>query len=121
MIQSSAIEEVFRWGYINIPGVLFAYAKELELDVEDIGILASIICAYQNSKPLLEKGVEVGQVLGACSSLTRQKLSRKLSRLHHLGIIDLEENKKKGFTDKVISLKPLVIKLEALIVRDHPV
>ncbi|MGI6421311.1 MAG: DnaD domain protein [Syntrophomonadaceae bacterium] len=120
MIQSSAIEEVFRWGYINIPGVLFAYAKELELDVEDIGILASIICAYQNSKPLLEKGVEVGQVLGACSSLTRQKLSRKLSRLHHLGIIDLEENKKKGFTDKVISLKPLVIKLEALIVRDHP-
>lgn len=120
MIQSSAMEEFVRWGYVNIPGVLFAYAKELELDLEDLGILASIICAYQNSQPLLAKGVEVGQVLGACSSLSRQKLSRKLGRLHHLGIISLEEPNKKGFTEKVVSLQPLFIKMEAIIVRDHP-
>lgn len=120
MIQSSAIEEVFRWGYVNIPGVLFAYAKELDLEIEDIGVLTTIMYAYQCSKPLMVKGVEVGQVLAACSSLSRQKLSRKLSHLHRLGIIHLEEHNKKSFTDKVVSLQPLLIKLEALIVRDHP-
>ncbi len=119
MIQSSAIIEVFRWGYVNIPGVLFAYAKELNLDMEDIGILASVICAYEKTRPLAQNGVEVGQVLEACTALSRQKLSRKLNSLHQAGIISLE-NGKKSFAEKEVSLQPLVIKLESLIVRDHP-
>ncbi len=119
MIQSSAIIEVFRWGYVNIPGVLFAYAKELDLDMEDIGIVASIICAYENTRPLAQSGVQVGQVLESCSALSRQKLSRKLNSLNNAGIISLD-NGKKSFAEKEISLQPLIIKLEALIVRDHP-
>jgi DNA-binding MarR family transcriptional regulator len=119
MIQSSAILEVFRWGYVNIPGVLFAYARELDLDLEDIGVLASIIYAYENTKPLVYCGVEAGQVLQACSSLTRQKLSRKLTRLEQAGIISIDNNTK-NFTDKVISLQPLLLKIEAMVIRDHP-
>lgn len=119
MIQSSAIIEVFRWGYVSIPGVLFAYAKELNLEMEDIGILASILFAYDKTRPLTQTGVEVGQVLEGCTALSRQKLSRKLNSLHQAGIISLEDGKK-SFTEKEISLQPLIIKLEACIVRDHP-
>ncbi len=119
MIQSSVIMEAFRWGYVNVPGVLFAYAKELGLDMEDIGILASIICAYENTRPLAQSGVEVGKVLEACTALSRQKLSRKLNRLNDAGIISLDKGKK-SFADKEISLQPLIFKLEAFIVRDHP-
>ncbi len=119
MIQSSAIIEVFRWGYVSIPGVLFAYAKELNLEMEDIGILASILYAYDKTRPLTQTGVEVGQVLEGCTALSRQKLSRKLNSLHQTGIISLEDGKK-SFTEKEISLQPLIIKLEACIVRDHP-
>jgi len=119
MIQSSATMEALRWGCVNVPGVLFTYAKELELDMEDIGILAAIIYAYGNSRPLFQTGIEVGQVLESCSALTRQKLSRKLSRLHNAGIINLN-NDKKSFSEKEISLEPLIIKLESFIIRDHP-
>ncbi len=119
MIQSAAIFEALRWGYVNIPGVLFAYAKEMDLDMEDIGIMATILYAFETTKPLYQTGVQVGQVLQACPALSRQKLSRKLIRLSDLNLIKLE-NGSTSFPDKEISLDPLLSKVESLIIRDHP-
>lgn len=120
MSQPSASLEIFRWGYAHLPGAVFFYARELELDTDDIGILSSIFYAFEQSKPLFESGVRAGQILQSCSCLTVSKLSRKLNRLQRMQLIELIEGTSKTFADKVVYLEPLFQKLEQLIVRDHP-
>ncbi len=119
MHPKSASLEMFRWGYVNFPAVLFYYAKELDLDIEDLGMLATVFFSFEKSKPLYQSGIRVGQLLQDCPCLTKTKLSRKLSRLQKLEIISMEENHK-NFVDRNIFLEPLIHKLESLIVRDHP-
>lgn len=119
MQKGAVLLEMYRWGWVNIPGVLFTYAKELNLDMEDLGIINAIIYTYQKTKPLTQNGVEVGLVLESCSALTRQKLSRKLTSLHKAGLVSFL-NEKTGFNSRIISLQPLIAKLESLIIRDHP-
>ncbi len=114
--NSSAIEAL-RFGHASIPGVLFYYAKELDLDMEDIGIITSIFYAFERSKPLYQTGLKVGQVLQACPALSKQKLSRKLARLDKMQILRVSDNK--SFTDKEIYLEPFFAKVESLIIRDH--
>ncbi|MEN6349853.1 MAG: DnaD domain protein [Syntrophomonas sp.] len=115
--KSSALE-LFRWGYVNIPAVLFNYAKELDLEMDDLGMLAAIFYTFERSKPLYQTGIRVGQILQACSSLSKTKMSRKLSRLQKLELIAVE-GQSKNFVDRDIFLEPLMEKLESLIVRDH--
>lgn len=117
MFFNSSSVEALRWGSVSIPGVLFNYAKELDLDMEDIGIIATILYAFERSKPLYQTGIKVGQVLHACSSLSNQKLSRRLTRLSKMEIIKVSD--KKPFTEKDIYIEPLFAKIEALIIRDH--
>jgi len=112
--------EIFRWGYVHLPGAVFFYAKELDLDIEDIGILSAIFYAFEQAKPLFQSGVRTGQILLNCSTLTTNKLSRRLQKLSKQGIIDLSENGAKNFTEKIVRLEPLMIKLEQLVLRDHP-
>ncbi len=112
--------EIFRWGYAHLPGAMFFYADELNLDLEDIGILAAIFNAFENSKPIHQLGVSTGQILHSCTTLTSQKLSRKLLKLAQSEIIELVEGKTKAFTEKIVSLDPLMFKLEKLVRRDHP-
>lgn len=119
MLKGAIVLEMYRWGWVNIPGVLFAYTKELNLDMEDIGIINAIFYAYQKFKPLTQIGVEVGMVLESCPALSRQKFSRRLSSLQKAGLVDIE-NVKSDFNSRLISLQPLMAKLESLIVRDHP-
>ena len=38
--------EIFRWGFAHLPGAIFYYAKELELDPEDIGLLATLFLCF---------------------------------------------------------------------------
>ncbi|MDD2586676.1 MAG: DnaD domain protein [Syntrophomonadaceae bacterium] len=118
-MDRSASLEIHRWGYANVPGIIFYYSKELDLEIEDIGIIATIIYSFQRAKPLYETGIEAGQVLQACPSLTKQKLSRRLNRLAKSGIIKIEEGNK-TFADKEIYIEPLMDKLESLVIRDHP-
>ncbi|MEQ8201773.1 MAG: DnaD domain protein [Syntrophomonadaceae bacterium] len=120
MQQMTASLELFRWGYAHLPGAVFFYAKELDLDMEDIGILTAIFYAYENTKPLFQSGVQTGQVLLRCSSLTTSKLSRRLQKLTKQGLLEVHEGATKSFTDKMIWLEPLMLKLEQLVVRDHP-
>lgn len=120
MPQVYASLEAFRWGFAHLPGAVFYYAKELELDMEDIGILSSLFYAYEQAKPLFQTGVTVGQVLQSCSILNAQKLSRKLPRLQKQGLIEIEDKDSKNFTDKIIYLDPLMDKLQQLVIRDHP-
>lgn len=118
-MDKSASLEIHRWGFANVPGIIFFYAKELDLEMDDIGIIAAILYTIQKTKPLYETGVEIGQVLQSCPSLTKHKLSRRLSRLSKLGIIAMDQGNK-SFADKEIYIEPLMDKLESLVLRDHP-
>lgn len=120
MQQTTASLELYRWGYAHLPGAVFFYAKELDLDMEDIGILSAIFYAYENTKPLYQSGVQTGQVLLRCSSLNTNKLSRRLQKLTKQGLLEVCEGNSKNFTEKIIWLEPLMVKLKQLVVRDHP-
>jgi DNA replication protein DnaD len=120
MQHKAASLEIIRWGYVHLPAVVFFYAKELDLDMEDIGILAAIFYAFENTKPLFQSGVRAGQILQSCSTLTTNKLSRRLQKLSKQDIIEVVEGNSKHFTEKVIMLEPLMQKLEQLVLRDHP-
>jgi len=120
MQQQSASIEIIRWGYAHLPGAVFYYAKELELDMEDIGILSTMFYAFENSKPLYQAGVRAGQILQSCSTLTTHKLSRKLLKLSKLELIEVIESPHKSFSDKVVKLEPLMNKLAQMVLRDHP-
>jgi hypothetical protein len=119
MQHESSSLEIMRWGYAHLPGAIFFYAKELDLDIEDIGILSTIFYAFEKTKPLFQSGVRAGQILQSCSTLTTHKLSRKLQKLAKQELIELDEGSK-NFGDKVIRLEPLMSKLEQLVLRDHP-
>lgn len=112
--------EIFRWGYVHLPGAVFFYADELNLDIEDIGILAAIFYAFENTKPIHQSGVSTGQILHSCSTLTSHKLSRKLQKLTNQEVIEVAEGKTKAFTEKIVRLEPLMVKLEKMVRRDHP-
>jgi len=117
--KNSAALEIFRWGYAHVPGSVFYYAQELDLDMEDIGIISAIFYTFETkSKPLFQTGINAGQILQCCPTLTKNKLSRKLSKFIKSKIIDIDEAK--TFNDKVLYLEPLVRRLEELIIRDHP-
>lgn len=121
MYKNSALLETFRWGQAHIPGIIFFYSQELELDIEDIGILSTIFYTFElKSKPLFQTGVNVGQVLQSCPALTKNKLSRKLQKFSKLNLIKIVEKNSKNFADRVIFLEPLMEKLESLVNRDHP-
>lgn len=111
--------EYYRWGFANIPGIIFHYAKELDLEVDDIGLLSALFYTMERTRPLFQTGISVGQILQACPFLTKQKLSGKLTRLVRLEIVRLDENSK-SFSDKKVYLEPLLGRLDELLKRDHP-
>ncbi|MDD2620560.1 MAG: DnaD domain protein [Syntrophomonadaceae bacterium] len=119
MHPKSAGLEIFRWGYVNFPAVLFYYAKEMDLEIDDLGMLAAVFYSFEKSKPLYQSGIRIGQLLQDCPCLSKAKLSRKLNRLEKLEIISVQENRK-NFVDRYVFLEPLIDKLENLIIRDHP-
>lgn len=119
--HKSAALEIFRWGYANVPGSIFYYARELDLDMEDIGIISAIFYTFEaKSKPLFQTGINTGQVLQCCPILTKNKLSRKLTKLTKNGIIKVVDNSSRTFADKTIFFEPLLDRLEELVIRDHP-
>lgn len=119
MQNKSVWIEMHRWSFACLPGVIFNYAQELELDIEDIGIFTALFYTLEQSHPLYSCGITVGQVLQFCPILSKQKLSRKLTRLEQMGAIKVHKGSG-SFTDKVISLEPLMDKLEIMVARDHP-
>jgi len=112
--------EILRWGLVQIPVMLFTYAAELELDVEDLGILGVILCAYNKVKPLSGVGVEVGQVMQLCPILSKNRLSRKLSKWEKSGLIGVEGSPHAEFSARKIYLEPLYNRLREIVIRDHP-
>ena len=110
--------EILRWGQAKVPAVLFNYGRELDITIEDIGVLAAIFYTYENSKPLFQTGVSVGQILQLCPLITKQKLSRSLNRLERLSLLSLQGDGG-SFADKRVGLEPLFSKIEELIIRDH--
>jgi hypothetical protein len=119
MLEKSAWMEIFRWGYANVPGILFQYAKEFDLEMEDIGILAAFFYTFQRTQPLYQTGLKMGQVLQACPSLSKQKLGRKIKKYNNLEIIEVDYNSK-AFVETRIFLEPLLKKLESFLIANHP-
>ncbi len=109
--------EIFRWGFVSFPGMLFAYARELDLELEDIAVIAALLYTIEKTKPLYQTGIKIGQVLQACPSLGKIKISRRLNRLQKLGIVALQDHQ--NLADREVFLEPLAKKLESLIRRDH--
>lgn len=119
MQQKSVFMEMHRWSFACLPGVVFNYAQELDLDLEDIGLLTALFYTLEQSRPLYCNGITAGQVMQVCPILSKQKLSRRLNQLEQLGIIRIDKSIR-IFTDRVIYLEPLMEKLETVISRDHP-
>ena len=112
--------EILRCGQVQIPVMLYTYAAELDLDVEDLGIFGSIIYAHNKSKPLTSSGVEVGQVMQVCPVISKNRLSRKLGKWKKAGLIGLEGSSNTDFASRRIYLEPLYYRLREIIIRDHP-
>jgi DnaD/phage-associated family protein len=120
MQPTSTLLEILRWGYVHLPCAVLFYAKELDLDMEDIGVLAAIFYAFENTRPLFQSGVRTGQVLHGCPNLSTNKFSRRLQKLVGQEIIEMIDAPNKHFTEKIILLEPLMQKLEHFVLRDHP-
>ncbi|NLV21964.1 MAG: hypothetical protein GXY49_08255 [Syntrophomonadaceae bacterium] len=120
MSDDYATLEVYRWGFAHLPGAVFYYGKELELNLDDIGFFAALFYAYEHSKPLFQTGIKAGQLLVCCPTLNTQKISRKLTQISKRGLIEVQDGKSKSFADKTIFLEPLMQRLQELIIRDHP-
>ena len=118
MHHNIASLEIIRWGYANVPGALFHYGQELDLEIEDIGVLAAVLYTFERTRPLFQTGVSLGQVLQVCPLANKTKLSRRLNRLEKMGLITLE-SKSRGSSNKHIFLEPLFNRLENLNMRDH--
>lgn len=117
MNKHSAFLELFRWGFANVPGIVLHYSKELDIEIEDIGVLTAIFYTFERTKPLFQIGVQIGQVMQYCPALTKTKLSRRLANLARAEIIHLAGAN--NFADRVITLEPLLRKVENLLMRDH--
>lgn len=118
MHQYAASVEILRWGQASVPAALFCYGNELDLTIEDIGVLSAIFYTYEKSKPLFKTGVNIGQVLQYCPLITKQKLSRTVNRLQKSSLIQLEGASDR-FADRDIRIEPLFKRLEELVLRDH--
>jgi len=118
MYNRAASLEILRWGFSQVPGVLFHYGHEMDLELEDIGVLSAIFYTYEHSKPLIQSGITLGQILKTCPVLNKAKLTKRVIRMEKLGIIAVTQTGKNS-VDKSISLEPLYAKIETLIERDH--
>ncbi len=117
-----ATMELMRWGFVEIPAALYYYAGELELEPEDIGILGAFLYTYfYRSKPLWQRGLEIGQVMQTYPSLSKSKLAWRLSKWVRLGLVEIDESTLGGeFRTRRVYLEPLWQKLEYIVARDHP-
>jgi hypothetical protein len=111
--------EIFRWGLANIPISVFQYARELELDMEDIGFLTALNSIFECSHASGQHGVSVGQLLKLCPFYSSARVAKRISRLQNLGLLMAIEGKPKHLANKILTLDPLWERLTALIKRDH--
>lgn len=118
MLRYSTALEIIRWGNADVPGAIFWYANELDLSMEDIGVLSTIYYAFQKTRPLNQTGLKIGQVMQVCPHISKSKLSRNIGRLEKLGVISVS-GRTKSFIDREIFLEPLMEKLNELVIRDH--
>lgn len=113
--------ELLRWGFVQIPAMLYAYAVELDLDIEDLGIFGAVFYAFTlRSKPLFMTGVEVGQVMQVCPFLSKGRLARRLAKWEKLGLIRIEASSHTEFAARRLHLEPLYLRLKDILLRDHP-
>ncbi len=114
--------EVLRWGLVQIPAAVYHYASELDLEPEDLGVLGAAFYSYTHRcQPLLQKGIEIGQIMQCYPSLSKNKLAWRISKWNRLGLIAMDESTQdREFAARRISLAPIFCKLEELVARDHP-
>jgi len=111
--------EAFRYSFACIPGIIFNYAREMDLTIEDIGVLAVLFYTLEQTRSIYHKGISIGQVLQICPFISKQKISRRLNHLEQIGIISLDKNNG-SFADRIIHLDPLIGKLKMMMIRDNP-
>ncbi|MGE5380735.1 MAG: DnaD domain protein [Methylocystaceae bacterium] len=122
MVEGELVFEVFRWGFVQIPAVIYFYAGELGLDAEDLGIMgASFLALSRRSSNLLVDQVTLGQMAECYPGLSKSKLLRRISRWEGLGLVQAEPVGDKEWQMRAISLTPLFGRLAELLCRDNQV
>ncbi len=111
--------ELLRGGSAFIPGLLFQYAGELTLDIEDLGFLSILFYCLSNSRPLAHQGIMIGQVQKIIPGCSNARINKRLNRLETLGLISVTEDSSRRFINKCVYLEPLFAQLNRLIRRDH--
>ena len=81
--------ELLRGGSAFIPGLLFQYAGELTLDIEDLGFLSILFYCLSNSRPLAHQGIMIGQVQKIIPGCSNARINKRLNRLETLGLISV--------------------------------
>lgn len=117
-MQFEPILEILRWGIVHIPAVLYTYSAELDLDIEDIGMLGMLLFAYQKTKPLSSPGVDLAQVMQVCPAVSKNRLARRLGKWEKAGLIKIE-GQGMEFAARRVCLDPLYNRLRDIIMRDH--
>ncbi|MGE5415570.1 MAG: DnaD domain protein [Acidobacteriota bacterium] len=113
--------ELFRWGFVQTPAILYCYATELDLDMEDLGLFGAVFYAFASrSKPLYRTGVEIGQIMQVCPIITKQRLARKITKWEKAGLVAIEGSNQVEFSSRKMYIEPLYVRLREIIVRDHP-
>ncbi|MGE5454610.1 MAG: DnaD domain protein [Methylocystaceae bacterium] len=123
MVEGDLIFEAFRWGFAQVPAVIYSYASELGLDVEDLGIMGAVFLALSRryDHNLLANQLNLGQVSEGYPGLSKSKLIRRLARWENLGIVTVEPNDDKDWQLRSFNLTPLFSRLGELLYRDNPV
>ncbi len=111
--------ELLRGGSAFIPGLLFQYAGELTLDIEDLGFLSILFYCLSNSRPLAHQGIVIGQVQKIIPGCSNARINKRLNHLEGLGLISVTEDSSRRFINKCVYLEPLFDQLNRLIQRDH--
>ena len=111
--------ELLRGGSAFIPGLLFQYASELNLDMEDLGFFSVLFYCLSNSRPLAHQGIAIGQVQKICPGYSNARLNKRLNRLMDLGLISVSEDGSRRFVNKCVYLEPLFDQLSQFVLRDH--
>lgn len=110
--------ELLSSGSTFIPGTLFKYSTQLNLDIEDLGLLSILFYYLSNNHDLSNISIEKIRHIIPDYSLSR--LKKRIQHLIDLELVSITDNKTEKYINQIISVDPLFEKLEQLIIKEHP-
>ena len=117
-MYETIVPELLRGGSAFIPGLLFQYAHELELEMEDFGLLSALFYCLACSHPLNHQGVPISELQKLFPNCSNSRLSRRLNHLVQIGILAIDEDGSTRFSSKCIHPEPLFHRLTQIFLQN---